>query len=207
MSNINWIQVIIGFISGGAFGAVIKQFFDNRRNRIQPIGHAIDLKSFYNSGDNKLMTSEVILKDNEKEYKFSKLYTGTIEVLNSGLSDYSDFQFGITTSDKIKFIQVKPISSDRHHTAEVSQKPAPDNQVSSFDITLKPFNRKDKYSFDFLLTTTEPFVSVADLQISSSKPIKWVKLVSTTEILFDVANKTLLEIFTHRIFEIMRVYR
>ncbi len=45
MTEINWIQAGIGFLSGGAFGAFIKQYFDNKKNRIQPIKHLIDLNS------------------------------------------------------------------------------------------------------------------------------------------------------------------
>ena len=198
MKEINWIQVGLGFLSGGAFGAFIKQYFDSRRNRIQPIGHTIELKSFYNSGDNKLINSEVILKDEATEYKFSKLYTGTVELLNTGLSDYPEFNFGLTASDKIKFLQVNSNTSDRHHIADLTVKPSLQNQINSFDVTLKPFNRKDKYSFDILLTSDSAEISMTDIQISSSKPVKWVKLVSTTDAILEIANKTLLEnIFSH----------
>lgn len=105
MKEINWIQVGLGFLSGGAFGAFIKQYFHNRRNRVQPVGHNVEIKSFYNSVDNKLINSEVILQDDTRKYKFSILYTGTIELLNTGLSDFPEFDFGVTASDKIKFFK------------------------------------------------------------------------------------------------------
>ena len=199
MENINWIQVIIGFLSGGAFGAFIKQFFDNRRNRIQPIGKSIELKSFYDKADNRLIDAQIILKEDNLEYKFSKLYTGTIQILNSGLTDFQEFNFGITTSNSVKFVQIKSTSLDRHHLVNYSQKPALQSQLDVFDITLKPFNRKDIYTFDFLLTTSQTTITENDIQISSAHPIKWNKLVSTTEIIFEIANKTLVEIVAQRL--------
>ncbi|MET3502598.1 hypothetical protein ABIC45_004222 [Mucilaginibacter rubeus] len=61
LDKINWSQVIPGFLSGGALGALIKQFFDNRRNRIQPIGKSVEIKSVYDSSENKLLNSEISL--------------------------------------------------------------------------------------------------------------------------------------------------
>ncbi len=194
MQDINWIQISIGFLSGGAFGALIKQYFDNRRNRIQPIGRSIEVKSFYDSGENRLIDSQIILTGTTKEFKFSKLYTGTIELINTGLSDFSEFDFGITCPETIKFIQVKTISTDRHHNAVLTSSPSLENQINSFDIVLKPFNRKDHYKFDILLTTDNSIITEEDIVISSPKSIRWVKLISTTEAFLTIANKTFIEI-------------
>jgi len=192
MDKINWVQVIIGFLSGGAFGALIKQFFDNRRNRVQPIGRAIEIKSFYDSIENKLLNSQVILTGSTQEYKFSKLYTGTVKISNSGLHDYLAFTFGITSPENVKFIHIKPTTTDRHHLVEIEELPTLENQINSFDITLKPFNRKDNYTFDILVTTLNGDLTSEDIQISSAHPIKWVDLVSTSKIILEVARETVI---------------
>ncbi|MDI9872600.1 hypothetical protein [Flectobacillus roseus] len=192
MENINWIQLTIGFLSGGAFGALIKQFFDNRRNRIQPIGKAIEVKSFYDSVENKLLNSQVILTGSTQEYKFSKLYTGTIKIVNTGHNDYATFTFGITCPENVKFIHIKPTSNDRHHLADIRDLPSLENQINSFDIALTPFNRKDSYSFDILVTSVNHDLTENDIKISSSHPIKWVELVSTSKILLEVARETVI---------------
>lgn len=192
MDNINWIQVGIGFLSGGAFGALIKQFFDNRRNRIQPIGRNIEVKSFYDSIENKMLNSQVILTGATQEHKFSRLYTGTIKIINSGLTDYSSFSFGITGSDNVKFIHLKPTTIDRHHVAEISGLPTLENQVNTFDVVLKPFNRKDIYTFDILATTLNGDLTQNDIQISSSHPIKWVDVTSTSKIILEVARESII---------------
>ena len=193
MQDINWLQVSIGFLSGGAVGALIKQYFENRKNRIQPIGRSIEVKSFYNSDENRLLNSQIILTGTTKEYKFSKLYTGTIELINTGLDDYPEFKLGITCLETIKFIQVKANSSDRHHIAEFSSIPSLENQISTFDIVLKPFNRKDNYQFDILLTTDSSGISKHQIEIGSPHPIRWVELTSTTEVILNSLNKSFIE--------------
>jgi len=189
ISKLNWIPLIIGFFSGGAFGALIKQFFDNRRNHIQSIGQTIEIKSFYDSDVNSLLTSQIILSGDSKEYKFSKLYTGTIRILNSGLTDYSEFTLGITCPENVKIIYIKPISTDRHHNVVFIQTPNLENQISSFDLILKPFNRKDIYSFDILLTTNDNTeILPEDIQLSSPHPVKWIEIVTTSKMILEVAK-------------------
>lgn len=194
MEQINWIQVIIGFLSGGAFGALVKQYFDNRRNRVQPIGKAIEIKSFYNSVENTLFNSQVILTGSTQEYKFSKLYIGTIKIVNTGLHDYSSFTFGITCPENVNFIQIRPESIDRHHLAEIEDLPTLENQINSFDITLKPFNRKDNYTFDILVTTSDVNLTEEDIKISSPHPISWVDLTSSTKIVLEIARESLIKL-------------
>lgn len=182
MQDINWLQILIGFLSGGAFGALIRQYFENRRNKIQPIFLYIEVKSFYNSEKNGFFNSQIILTGTTKEYKFSRLYTGTIELINIGLNDYSEFGFGITCPEEIKFIQMRLISSDRHHVAEIISTPSLENQINTLDIILKPFNRKNKYIFDILLTTDNSVITERDIKISTAFPINWVELKKTSEI-------------------------
>ncbi|WP_294733658.1 hypothetical protein [uncultured Flavobacterium sp.] len=186
MEKINWIQVISGFLVGLS-GILIKQFLDNKKSRIQPIAKSIEVKSFYDSKNNDILNSKVTFTESGKEYKFSNLYTGTIKITNSGSADYKDFVFGITASENINFIHVKPNSNDRHHFVEISDLPSLENQINYFDVSLKPFNRKDTYTLDVLLTASEVVLSENDIKMSTSQPIKWTDLNSTT-------NKTVNEI-------------
>ena len=119
MDEINWIQIILGFLGGGAVGALIKQFFDSRKHRIQSIGKNFEIKPFYNSVENKLLSSQIILSDAVKEYKFSKLYMGSFKIANTGHHDYPSFTFGITCPDNVQFIHIKPSIKDRHHVPEI----------------------------------------------------------------------------------------
>lgn len=178
MQEINWVQIGFGFLGGGAIGALIKQYFDNRRNKIQPVIYYIEMRSVYDFNENNLFDLQITLKENAKDYKFQNLYTGKIELINNGQQDFAEFKFGITCSDKIKFIQVRPITNDRHHAAELSILPSLENQTGEFDVILKPFNRKDNYAFNFLITSFNNTVNKSDLVITSPHPIKWVTLSS-----------------------------
>ena len=189
-NNINWIQLGIGFLSGGAFGALIKQFFDYRRNRVQPIGYSIELKSVYNLKDTQLENTLITINEGKKEYKFSTLYIGSIKIQNIGLTDFMNFSFGFTLTDEIKFIQCKSNTKDRHHVAELINEPTLENQVDSFDVNLKPFNRKDEYLCDVLLTGSNLLTSDDFFNISASVPVKLTNMLTAKEVSYYVATST-----------------
>ena len=110
------------------------------------------------------------------------------------MNDYSSFVFGITSTEDAKFVQVQPVTKDKHHVAEITDAPALENQTSTFDVTLKPFNRNDVYTFNVLLATNKIELTDKDIQISSPHPIKWVDLVSTSKIILEIARETLISI-------------
>lgn len=205
MQEINWIQVLIGFLSGGAFGALIKQFFDNRRNRVQPVGHSIEIKPVYDSNDDFIMNSSITLTEKSKEYKLPNLYIGTIELVNTGLTDFNEFEFGVTCPEHVKIIQVRTITKDRHHLVNIYNNPSLDNQLSSFDMKLQPLNRKDNYSLNVVLTSEQSSISEDDIQISSKHSIKWVKLTSPTEAILTAANKTFIEILASTLSKSLKI--
>lgn len=189
MEKTNWIQLIFGILGGGVCGAFVKQYFDNKRNKIQPIAKSVEVKSFYDSVENTLLNSQITLSGVDKEYKFSKLYTGTFKITNVGLNDYPEFKFGITCPENVKIIHLKTNSPDRHHLTEISDLPTLENQVSVFDISLMPFNRKDSYFFDILVTTTSGELSTSDIEIISSMPIKWVDMQATSKLILEIAKE------------------
>ena len=198
MDNINWIQLAIGFLSGGAFGALIKQFFDNRRNRLQPIGYSIELKPLYNAIDTPINT-QITLNDGTNPYNFSNLYTGTIEIMNIGLIDYSNFSFGLTLPDECRFIHVRSTSRDRHHSVTLINEPTLSNQTNSFDVNLNPFNRKNRYVFDVLLTCSSSDMPDDCINISTSMPVKLTKISTTGEAIISYMNKSLSSILVEMI--------
>jgi len=208
MDKINWIQVALGFLGGGAVGALIKQFFDSRRNRIQPIGYSIELKPFYNSqGINTQLINQITLNDGTNEYQFSNLYTGTIEIINTGLKDYPNFSFGINLPTGVYFIKNKSTSKDRHHITELTNEPTLTNQTDSFDINLKPFNRKDRYVFDVLLTDSNPNSNLSNdcITISTPMPVKLTKISTTGEAIISYMNRSFGSIVIEMITNIIRI--
>ena len=163
------------------------------------------MKPFYNSKDTQLINTQITLDDGTNEYKFSNLYIGTIEIINTGLIDFENFLFGITLPDGIKFIQNKHTPKDRHHNAEISNEPTLTNQTDSFDITLIPFNRKDRYVFDVILTSSNSHISYDCLAISTPKAVKLMK-ISTIEDISE-RNNALLRIFFPIIADITQAFK
>ena len=194
MQEFNWIQIGVGVLFGGLAGAIAKYFFDNWRNRIQPIGLILEVKSFYDSHDNRLLNSQVTLTGTTREYKFSRLYTGTIAVINKGNVDYPEFTFGLTGPDNLKIIYAKPSALDRHHEIEIVNEPTLENQVSHFDLKLRPFNRRDIYSIDFLLTSDTNDELKNQIKVSSKHPIKWSNPIKSEKFVSPFLNHLLMTI-------------
>ena len=81
-------------------------------------------------GNAKLVDSKIILTEGEREFKFSKLFIGTIKIVNTGLIDYEGFDFGITCPDIVKLIYTKTSADDRFHNIILTDQPTISSQVS-----------------------------------------------------------------------------
>lgn len=175
MQEINWIQIGIAFAGGSVSSTILKQILDNRKNRIQPITYNIELRSVYDQmADSSLSESYITLTNEKIEYKFPRLWTGSIELFNFSQTDFKEFEFGITGRN-LRFLQITPYSLDRHHNATVQSAPTLQSPAEAFDAILKPFNRKESYRFDFLLTSDSMFIKEDSLKVSSPHPVSWIK--------------------------------
>ncbi|WP_282162989.1 hypothetical protein [Ulvibacterium marinum] len=188
MEDINWIQIGIGVLGGGAFGALINQYFHHRRNKVQPIGRNIELKSFFNATDNSSMSTQISITGTTEEHKFTNIFTASIQLINKGNSDFEEFDFGITLPESIKAIKILKDSADRHHQINLNNEPTLENQINEFDITLKPFNRKDVYDIDLQLTSENGEIKEGDIVCGTSHSIKFVDIVSPTEKALEIAK-------------------
>ncbi len=141
-----------------------------------------------------MIESELVLKDSTGEYKFTRIFTGSLRIINSGSQDYGEFVFGLIISEGSTFIQAKATTKDRHHNLELNNEPRLSNQISTLDIQLKPFNRKDEYKLDFLVTSNHPNVSAGDIKISSPHSINWIGFTDTTDLILDIARNTVFKI-------------
>jgi len=64
-----------------------------------------------------------------------------------------------------------------------NNKPALENQISEFDISLTPFNRKEKYYFDFVISAKDDIALEEFFKISTPEPVRFKKVKSESEIL------------------------
>jgi hypothetical protein len=173
MDKINWIQIIVGFLGGGAVGAVIKQYFDNAKNKIQQIEYFIHLYPVHFDVQSDSIKSKLILNNGLAEFEFSNISAGTFEIINKGNQDYSEFNFGLTLDKGNELISFTHSPVDRHHIAEHKKEPSLTQNLNKVDLILKPFNRNDSYSFDVLITSKSNHpVSSRNMKVSSALPIK-----------------------------------
>jgi hypothetical protein len=195
--EINWIQIGFGALTGGLTGALTKQYFDNRKNRLQPISYSIELKSFYNSDEHSIIPSKIILKENDQDYSFCSLYIGSLNIINSGSVDFSNFTFGLTIDEDAKFINIKQEELHRHHKATFNILPTITNQTSILDVMLDPFHRKKTYKFNFVIASNSyiPSIECLSLELTTTQSVKLIKISKdkSIDITFDIA-KTLLQI-------------
>jgi hypothetical protein len=182
--EINWVQIGIAASTGGLAGALLKQFFDNRRNRLQPITYSFELKPFYDSDSHSIIPSRIILKEDNQEFSFSNLVIGTLKIKNSGILDFPIFSFGLTLDDDTKFINIKQQDQHRHHSSAYSITPTINNQVNIIDIALEPFNRKNIYEFNFLISVTGYYPTIEDMtfEVSSKQAVKLIKISNSKSI-------------------------
>src|SRR5215203_2697653 len=120
----NWFQLGATLVGGGLTGAFVKQLFDNKRNRLQPIEYFFKIKPFYDIAAHSIIPSKIILKEDGKEYPFTNLVIGNLTIKNTGSLDFPKFSFGMTLDDDATFINMKQEDEHRHSQASYNNMPS-----------------------------------------------------------------------------------
>ena len=171
-----WYHYVIMLIGGGAAGAIITTIVSSRRNRIQPILKNIQVINVFDKHlTNTSFETFLTVLDNDKEYKFDNLFIASIDISNIGNKDYENFSFGITMPIDYEIIKVELSSKDRHHVIESLTEVSLKNPSTLLDISLTPFNRKDKYYLLLHYVLSNNVDPTSDIVLSSSHPIKFVE--------------------------------
>src|SRR2546423_12298069 len=148
MDNGEWLKIAATLISGGAMGAIITGLVTTARNRIQPIGRRIEtIPLFRHTLGESTLEASITISDGQKEYKFDNMFLADIQIVNRGNRDIKEFKCGLTLSGGDKAVHIVSESSDRHHVVDQMTIVTPDNSNDKIDFVLKPFNRRDSYSF------------------------------------------------------------
>jgi hypothetical protein len=188
--NLDLIKILASILGGGAIGAIITAVVTTRRNRIQPIGASVNLsESILPDNLVKDHVTKITISGATESYHYDNLYLASIEVLNKGNKDYESFDFGITLPDGMSIINVAVKSADRHHSIQYCPQVSFNSKLNYIDLTLSPFNRKDKYTISLTLTGT--FTNVPNPILFSSKlPVKFVS-VDFSELILPAIFKSL----------------
>jgi hypothetical protein len=128
MGDINWIHVVVSFLSGGAFGAVLKILWDKWSARQQPVRYRIRTESITRpataAGDFEAVVAVRVGDDVEN---YTNLSLITIDLSNAGNRDLGEFNFGVTLADGEKCVYSEACGPDRHNPITVDSSPSPEN--------------------------------------------------------------------------------
>jgi hypothetical protein len=173
-SNIQWLQLIVAIISGGAMGALITALITSFRNRVQPIGYKIDVVSIFKEtlGVSSLMT-QINISDGQKDYKFNNLFIARVEIHNSANADYEQFDLGITLPEGSQAIYVQAAAEDRYRETEFTKQVSLEKPRNEIDLVLRPFNRKDLYSFDVFIVIDGATPELGNIKLHSRQSIQF----------------------------------
>jgi hypothetical protein len=172
------LQIAATLLGGGAVGAVITAVATKWRARQQPIVYFATLKPLFPGHVGQDAQFELTIFDGKDRHNFSALYVVEYVVTNTGNQDLKSFTFGTTLQNGARAVQLEMASSDRLHKIDTAQAPRPDHPQTEIDITVAPFNRKDRYAITIYVVPSEVPPTLEDLNLATAEP---VRLVRTTD--------------------------
>lgn len=182
MTKTQWIQIITALVGGGAMGAIITAIVTAYRNRIQPIGRKIQfIPIFKETIGLSSLSARLTISDDQTSCQFDNLFIANVLLVNKGNKDFDEFRFGMTLLEKAVAIYVEPQTQDRHHFAEQVNQVNLSLPVSEIDFILKPFNRRDVYSFKLFIVIPKDMEKPDKINLSSPHPIRFIDVTSTAE--------------------------
>ena len=176
MSTTQWlITAVVALLGGGAMGAVINNWFINRRAKRQPIHYGIRTIDIITKHQNFPSLKAVLTmgEDSGPGRAVNNLSVATFTLGNKGNEDLARFDFGVTLKGTDEAIDVKFENPDRHHKVRLL---TPVNLLEprqEIDFSLSPFNRGDVYVVSILFTYERSSEGVV---ISTPHPQRLVKV-------------------------------
>lgn len=184
MSAINWPQVIIALLSGGAAGAIINAVVSAYRTRRQPIEYRIDvLPVFQPAGGASQLRAAIKISHGSEAAAFENLFLAEIHLVNKGNADLAQLRFGATLGNGDSCIYVEATPPDRHHRLVQETVVTPVSPMNEVDFTLEPFHRGDAYHLKFYIVVPQGNQEPGKIQLGSSSPVRFVQLPTVREIL------------------------
>lgn len=191
-TTLDIIKISSGILGGGLAGAILNNLAAKRKARIQPIAKRVKISNIFIPSNlvDPHITKITFSGTTSQNYHFDNLTIAQIEIINSGNKDYESFEFGLSFEDGVSVINYSGKGIDRHHT--ISSEPNVDfsNPSQIIDLTLKPFNRKDKYEITLFLTN-ENLDEVGEIKFSSGLPVKFLDLDTFRKTFIEVLKESL----------------
>jgi hypothetical protein len=170
-----WIGIVVALLGGGAMGALIKVFYDLRRDRIQSISRGVRIFSlFRHDRQYEDFGATLSVSHNGSVTEFRTLYVADVVINNRSTHDYAQFDFGLSLAADAKCVHVGWENPDQHHVLELIDIVSPSEPQAALRFRLAPFNRRDVYSLRLYLVPGENEDQPAIARFTSSHPVKFV---------------------------------
>lgn len=195
MGAINWIQVSIGFLTGGAFGAILKIAYDIFHSRTQPVGKRVDIEAvFAKTKEFEDLEAKVTLVHGGTTNEFSNLFIGNVRVQNRGNHNFAEFELGIELGENDRCVYVGWLDPDQHHKITLLTPVTPTNPARQLRFVLKPFNRRNEYMLKLYLVLPPGVKEPQPMRFSSPEPIRFVDMPTVAETLSQVAEGSIAKV-------------
>lgn len=189
-ATMEWLKILLPLLGGGAVGAIITMIVTTYRNKIQSVGHKIQIdKIFYPDAISNIEITKITFSGATQTYHFDNLFIATVILTNSGNKDIEKFICGITLPENIKAVKIETVPQDRHHSVLLKSDVKFDKTSNEIDFELIPFNRKDAYEIKLYLTISKETLELSDIKLGSPHPIKFVAMNS--ELIWNSAKKVM----------------
>jgi hypothetical protein len=157
MDLIEIAKVATPYVAGGLGGAALTPVVTWHRSRIQPIGYRITHSNMLTDGAMQAgFPVTLVLEEDGKQYKYSRLTLTEIALTNSGNRDFEEFRLGVTIKSTETAVQFVSTTPGRYHDAAEISVPTPKRPGRTADIVLKPFNRGISTPFIFGSRAKQP---------------------------------------------------
>jgi hypothetical protein len=147
MFNPDWLKyggtILVSLIGGGAMGAVLTNWFTNKRNKIPTIGIQQSISCVFASEIS--VKPKITFTTEGVEFHFENLYIIETQIQNEGNNDYPDFDLKLTLSPFAKLVYVDCKSQDASHEITLKEKIEFASPSMIADLSLNPFNRKNTF--------------------------------------------------------------
>jgi len=195
MGATNWIQVILGFLGGGAFGAILKIIYDIVHSRTQPVGRRVDIEPvFAKTEEFEDLDAKVTLVHGGTSNEFSNLFIGNVRVQSRGNQNFAEFELGIELGKNDYCVYVGWVNPDQHHTITLLTPVSPAKPVRQLRFSLRPFNRRNEYTLKLYLVLPVGVKDPQPILFSSPEPIRFVDMPTVAETLAQVAEGSIAKI-------------
>ena len=96
--NTDWLKygvaILVSLLSGGAMGAILNNWFTNRRNRIPTIGILQSISCVFAPAIS--VKPKITFVNGGTEFKFENLYIVESQIRNESNTDYTEFDLKLT---------------------------------------------------------------------------------------------------------------